>query len=159
MKNFKERMKNVKSMGIKNFMQEKKLNNEGFTLMELIIVVAIIAILIALIAPNLTSFLDTATNTSYDANAKSCYTAASAWVTQERISGSVITGTITVNNSKVSSEGTLTTEQKKSLAEALDNGSFGNSVCKITFENGKCKSVEWFTDSKATEAAAKYPKN
>lgn len=65
----------------------KRENNKGFTLVELIIVVAIIAMLIAMIAPNLTSFLDTATNTTMSANAKTAYTSVNAWVTQQRVAG------------------------------------------------------------------------
>ena len=35
----------------------KKMNNKGFSLIELIIVIAIMAILVAIIAPNLTKYL------------------------------------------------------------------------------------------------------
>ena len=62
-------------------------DNKGFTLVELIIVVAIIAMLIAMIAPNLTSFLGTASNTTLKANAKTAYTSVNAWVTQQRVAG------------------------------------------------------------------------
>lgn len=136
-----------------------KENNKGFTLMELIIVVAIMAILIALIAPNLTSFLDTATNTSYEANAKSCYTAASAWVTQERINGSVHTGTATVTSSGVSfSQFTTSQKSKNNLEEALDCGTFGKGKCLIYFNGGKCTKVVWYANGD-DNASATYPKS
>lgn len=67
--------------------RENKTNNKGFTLVELIIVIAIIAMLIAMIAPNLTSFLDTASETTVRANAKTAYTSVNAWVTQQRVAG------------------------------------------------------------------------
>jgi type IV pilus assembly protein PilA len=35
----------------------KKMNNKGFSLIELIIVIAIMAVLVAIIAPNLTKYL------------------------------------------------------------------------------------------------------
>ena len=65
-------------------------NNKGFTLVELIIVVAIIAMLIAMIAPNLTSFLDTASDTTLSANAKTAYTSVNAWLTQQRVAGTSV---------------------------------------------------------------------
>lgn len=126
-----------------------KLNNKGFTLMELIIVVAIMAILIALIAPNLVGFLDTATDTSYDANAKSCYTAASAWATQQRIAGTLVDGQEVVTKDTDAGEGTL--------GEALGVKNFGDGTAKITFDKGKCTKVEWDADSDNT-ADATYPK-
>lgn len=70
-----------------NKTQKTKGRNKGFTLVELIIVVAIIAMLIAMIAPNLTSFLGTASDTTLRANAKTAYTSVNAWVTQQRVAG------------------------------------------------------------------------
>lgn len=140
-------------------MIKKYNNNKGFTLMELIIVVAIMAILIALIAPNLTGFLDTATATSYEANAKSCYTAASAWVTQQRINGTVLTGAAHVSSSGVSFSGfTVSNKVKADLEEALDCGTFGESTCSVTFKGGKCTKVIWHADG-GDEASATYPKS
>lgn len=72
-------------MSIKN--KKQTADNKGFTLVELIIVVAIIAMLIAMIAPNLTGFLDTASDTTMEANAKTSYTSVNAWVTQKRVAG------------------------------------------------------------------------
>ena len=68
-------------------MKKLQKNNKGFTLVELIIVVAIIAMLIAMIAPNLTSFLDTASDTTLKANAKTAYTSVNTWLTQQRVAG------------------------------------------------------------------------
>ncbi len=68
-------------------MKKAMKNNKGFTLVELIIVVAIIALLIAMIAPNLTSFLGTASETTMQANAKTTYTTVNAWLTQQRVKG------------------------------------------------------------------------
>lgn len=140
-------------------MKKMKDNNKGFTLMELIIVVAIMAILIALIAPNLTGFLDSATSTSYEANAKSCYTASSAWVTQQRIKGTMISGTVTASKSGVTATGfTFKNGSDAELKEALDCGTFGDATCTIVFDGGKCKSVVWHADGKDSTVSAKYPK-
>ena len=128
---------------------KKKMNNKGFTLMELIIVVAIIAILIALIAPALTGFLDNATSTSYASNAKNCYTAASAWAVQEKIKGATPTSfTATVDKTGVQFAPTYTQKCTGDLAleNLIDRNAFGDAKAVIKFENGKCKSVDWHAD-------------
>lgn len=71
---------------LRNKLKEKK----GFTLIEMIIVIAIIAILIALIAPNMTKFLGTAKKTKGEAAAKTLYTAATAYVTDLSVAGETI---------------------------------------------------------------------
>jgi type IV pilus assembly protein PilA len=54
----------------------KKLNKKGFTLIELIVVIAIIAILAAILIPALLNYLDAAEYARNQSNARSIYTAA-----------------------------------------------------------------------------------
>lgn len=49
----------------------KKMNNKGFSLIELIIVIAIMAVLVAVIAPNLTSYLGSSKKKTDNSNADS----------------------------------------------------------------------------------------
>lgn len=46
----------------------KKMNNKGFSLIELIIVIAIMAVLVAIIAPNLTKYLGSSKKGADDTN-------------------------------------------------------------------------------------------
>ena len=57
----------------------------GFTLIEMIVVIAIIAVLIALVAPLMTRYIATAKQARADAAAKSLCTAANAWLAEEML--------------------------------------------------------------------------
>lgn len=56
----------------------KKNNNEGFTLVELIVVLVILAILAAILVPALLGYIDRAKGQQIVLNARSCYTATQA---------------------------------------------------------------------------------
>lgn len=51
----------------------KKLNKKGFTLIELIVVIAILAILAAILIPAITGYIARATNAKEQANCRSLY--------------------------------------------------------------------------------------
>ncbi len=57
--------------------------NRGFTLIELIVVIAILGILIAILVPSMIGFINNARRASVLAEAKTIYTAAQAYVTQQ----------------------------------------------------------------------------
>jgi prepilin-type N-terminal cleavage/methylation domain-containing protein len=58
---------------------KKLLNKKGFTLIELIVVIAIIAILAAILIPALLNYIDAANEAKNTSNARSHYTAAMLW--------------------------------------------------------------------------------
>lgn len=62
---------------------QKSKAKKGFTLVELIVVISIIAILLLILVPSLLSFLNRARETRLDANAKSAYNACIALYTDE----------------------------------------------------------------------------
>ena len=57
-----------------------KLNKKGFTLVELIVVMAIIAVLAAILVPTMLGFMNNAKYTQANANAKTIYTAVNSVV-------------------------------------------------------------------------------
>jgi prepilin-type N-terminal cleavage/methylation domain-containing protein len=72
---------------------KKLLNKKGFTLIELIVVIAIIAILAAILIPALLNYITQATIARNTANARSLYTAA-ALEGATSATGAITTGTI-----------------------------------------------------------------
>lgn len=69
---------------------------KGFTLVELIVVIAIIAILAAILVPSMLGYIRNSRITQADANAKNVHTAATAAVAQAYVDGKLgAAGTIT----------------------------------------------------------------
>ena len=80
----------------------KKNSNKGFTLVELIVVLVILAILSALLIPTLTGYIDEARAKKYLPNAQACVEAAQAMFSQQfALNGEVPLGTPVVDQAHV----------------------------------------------------------
>lgn len=98
-----------------------KTRKKGFTLIEMIVVIAIIAVLIALVAPLMTRYIGTAKQTKADAAAKSLYTAAQAYVAEKVLDG--------VDADTIDS---FTSSELSEIKDFLDNPPSANPTIDVT---------------------------
>ena len=100
---------------------ENKKNNKGFSLVELIVVVAIMAVLVAVLAPTLLRYVEKTRIQKDESAVSEVVEAAKIACAQESVATS-ITSTVTVNVSEksISTTGeTAGTDGKKALEEEL----------------------------------------
>ena len=135
----------------------KKMNNKGFSLIELIIVIAIMAVLVAIIAPNLTKYLGkskTQTDkTNLDEIKKQFKNAISDAATDEITD---VAGTYTVSGNSVTTTSTSTgaTAFKTYVSKALDSDT--NTKSKVDSTKTKIQVVVSGSDSAGYTLTAKF---
>jgi prepilin-type N-terminal cleavage/methylation domain-containing protein len=73
-----------------DYKEHKKKRNDGFTLVELIVVIVILAILAAILVPALLGYIDKAKKSKVYLNAKNCLTATQAMLSQYYAEGKAL---------------------------------------------------------------------
>ncbi len=100
-------------------------NKKGFTLIELIVVIAIIAVLAAVLIPSLLGFVHRARVSQANSNAKNVHTSASAWLTDFSTEGNtVVSSAIVVCSAQNSLSGTMSASNDVDLSKAWSASSF-----------------------------------
>ncbi len=121
----------------------KKMNNrKGFTLAELLIVVAIIAVLVAIAIPVFTSQLEKAREATDEANIRSIYAQLSADVLTENTSGTCPAAkTYAVTKSGATVTGTATYTMTQATAGTVSGDAVvigGVNIASDAFKTGTC---------------------
>lgn len=135
----------------------KKMNNKGFSLIELIIVIAIMAVLVAIIAPNLTKYLGKSKSqtdkTNLDEIKKQFKNAISDAATDEITN---VAATYTVNGNSVSTTSTSAgaVAFKNYVSKALDSDT--NTKSKVDSTKTKIQVVVSGSDSAGYTLTAQF---
>ena len=134
---------------------KKKLNNDkGFTLAELLIVVAIIAILVAVSIPVFTSQLDKAKKSTDMANIRAAKAAAtSKYLTDEQAGAFYYDAE---NGTLVSTSGSSSIAGYGKSNSAVDGaiGTPKNQILKVTIDTNGGVKLEWAAATKTTATTA-----
>lgn len=106
---------------------EKLRSNKGFTLIEMIVVMAIIGILVALLAPNVATLIKDAQDTANDAKAKNVMTTLAAYNTKHIKDGYTFNGSGPADSQKMDLDGKAGDEYM--IKVTADN--FGSQMQKL----------------------------
>ncbi len=140
---------------MKNLKNKLKNNKKGFTLVEIIVVLVILAVLAAASIPTMLGFVEDAKGKAEIANARAAYVACQSIATEEKASGTatlktrrtyVIADTTTEDNSATNN---------KKLNQMLGTDLAGASVTPIISATGEVTKVVYISDT-ATIATDVY---
>lgn len=118
--------------------KKKKNNNKGFSLVELIVVIAIMAVLVAVLAPQFTKYIDQSRKSNDAATVSGIVTAAQVGIADAAYEIQPDTYTITVTSSKTEVT-SITSENADDMKKAIEDACGDLSGLKITSKNWKDK--------------------
>ena len=123
-------------------MKKEKMNDKGFSLVELIIVIAIMAVLVVVLAPQYLKYVERSRNSTDLQNATAIVTACQVWAADPTVAADKTfqTGTfkITVGSTGASVTDPTTGQNKDAAVAAMGNAA-------IVLSNVKCKSKTAWT--------------
>ena len=136
----------------------KKSNKKGFTLVELVVVIAIIGVLAAILVPSMMTYVKKSRLKTANSNAKTAYNAVATYIADEEIKGNSIN--LTTGQSIACDKTTATSGLSKVLVDAMgENGdSAGIAYVVAAKINGKVGTpvVQW-AKTKTDSTIGQYP--
>lgn len=122
-------------------MKKEKMNNKGFSLVELIIVIAIMAVLVVVLAPQYLKYVEKSRNSTDTSNATSIVTALQVWAADPDAGEAKADGTSTTAFAK-GDEFTITISKTGGAKGTSDTAAVDDALVEaaIDIDTTKCKS-------------------
>lgn len=114
-------------------MKKEKMNNKGFSLVELIIVIAIMAVLVVVLAPQYLKYVERSRNSTDLQNATAAVTACQVYAADPEATETFTAGDFTITITSDGNDAAVDGANKKAAAAALADA-------KIDVKSLKCKS-------------------
>ncbi|MFI3327342.1 MAG: prepilin-type N-terminal cleavage/methylation domain-containing protein [Clostridia bacterium] len=125
---------------MKNYLAKAKAklkNSKGFTMIELIIVIAIIVILAAIAVPTFAGFIDNANKTSATSEARNVYMALKIIAVENEIDGTAYDATAAATEAKIDAAVTTGTVTISSFTSEADiDFTYNDGKYTVTYEDG-----------------------